>query len=104
MPKHKKQPSSARIIRKAGTSSQGEAVIPPIPESEQPDPIELQVMSQVSQLKNAFYQISGQQTSMFETIVGDLMNKWSVMYKELRILRQQNKKLTAELKSKPSNK
>jgi len=40
---------------------------------------------------------------MFETIVGELMNKWSIMYKELRILRQQNQKLNAELKLKPSN-
>jgi len=51
MPKHKKQPKSVRIIKKAGTPNQGEAVIPPIPEPEQPDAVELQLMNQISQLK-----------------------------------------------------
>ncbi len=71
--------------------------IPPEP----PDALELQILNEISQFKNAFYQVSGQQTAMFETIVANLLNKWSEIYQELKAMRQENEKLKAQLNPKP---
>lgn len=67
----------------------------------QPDAVELQVLSEISLLKNAFYQGSGQQIALCESIVTNLLNKWNAIYHDFRDLQQENEKLKAQLNPKP---
>lgn len=64
---------------------------------EPPDEFELQVQGQIAQLKNTYYQISGQQGALFETVVAVLFEKWDKFYKQNKILQAENATLRKQL-------
>lgn len=98
MGKHpKKQPKSVKIIKKAGASSQGAAVTPPPPQPEPLDQVTLQVQAEITQMKNAFYQVTGQTGATFEAVINNLYQKWFMGHKQNMMLTAEVKRLNALL-------
>lgn len=106
MSKHKKPVKNVKIIRRADEPKQGEAVTPPKPELEQPDQLTLQVQNEITAMKNAFYQVTGQTGATFEAVVNNLYQKWFMAYKQNKMLAMEIKRLNEELhpKTKPKPK
>lgn len=100
MGKHPKHKPKIKIIRRAGESQQGEAVAPPPPEPEKLDQYTLQVQQEITVMKNAFYQVTGQTGATFEAVINNLYQKWFMLYKQNKMLAVEMKKLREELNAK----
>lgn len=104
MGKHPKHKPKIKIIKKAGEPHQGEAVTPPRPEPEPLDQITLQVQAEITQMKNAFYQVTGQTGATFEAVINNLYQKWFMGHKQNMMLTAEVKRLNALLNPKPPKK
>lgn len=89
MSKHPKHKPKIKIIKSGQPGSVDEKQTAATPQPPQPpkvDPEILQLQDEITQMKNAYYQINGQSGATLEAIVSNLYAKLVVQHRQLKVM------------------